>query len=155
LSQVTGDFAGILLYETLFELGLSNHREASSANDGLELYGARITNAVKCAPPENKPTPEEIRRCNTYLAAELATLQGARVLVALGRIAHEAILIALALKRASFRFAHGSEHRLNDALYLVDSYHCSRYNTQTRRLTPEMFKHVLARACELARTGNP
>jgi uracil-DNA glycosylase family 4 len=151
----TGDFAGILLYETLFELGLSNHREASSANDGLELYGARITNAVKCAPPENKPTPEEIRRCNTYLAAELATLQGARVLVALGRIAHEAILIALALKRASFRFAHGSEHRLNDALYLVDSYHCSRYNTQTRRLTPEMFKNVLARACELARTANP
>jgi uracil-DNA glycosylase len=106
---------------------------------------------VKCAPPENKPSPDEIRRCNGYLAAELASLDATRVLVALGRIAHEAILTALALKRARFPFAHGNEYRLGDTLHLVDSYHCSRYNTQTRRLTPAMFKSVLARASELAR----
>jgi uracil-DNA glycosylase family 4 len=151
----TGDFAGILLYQTLFELGLSNQAQGTAADDGLVLYDTRITNAVKCAPPENKPTPEEIRRCNAYLSAELATLQGVRVLVALGRIAHDAALVALGLKRTAFSFAHGGEHRLSDALYLLDSYHCSRYNTQTRRLTAEMFKSVLARACELARARAP
>jgi uracil-DNA glycosylase family 4 len=148
----TGDFAGILLYETLHRLGLATKPNASGLNDGLELRNARITNAVKCVPPANKPTPDEIRRCNSYLQAELRELEGARVLVALGRIAHDAVLTALGLKRSAFIFGHGSEHRLDDARHLVDSYHCSRYNTQTRRLTAAMFVKVLQRACELAQT---
>ena len=146
----TGDFAGILLYRTLYELGLSTQAEGTAADDGLKLKGVRITNAVKCAPPQNKPTPQEIRCCNGYLQAELEHLRGARVVVALGRIAHEAVLAALGLKRSAFVFAHGREHALAPARTLIDSYHCSRYNTQTGRLTPAMFKSVLARARALA-----
>jgi len=146
----TGDHAGILLYETLFELGLSTGRTSVSADDALELKGVRIVNAVKCAPPDNKPLPDEIRRCNAFLKAELDTLSAARVLVALGRIGHEAALLALGLKRSTFAFSHGAEHVLDRTRYLLDSYHCSRYNTQTRRLTPPMFKAVLQRARELA-----
>ena len=146
----TGDFAGILLYETLYALGLANQPNGDDPNDGLKLVRARIINSVKCLPPENKPTPDEIKRCNGYLQAELASLKKAKVLVALGRIAHEAVLAALGHKRAAFVFAHGAEHRLDDTRWLVDSYHCSRYNTQTKRLTPEMFKSVLTRACKLA-----
>ena len=148
----TGDFAGILLYETLHRLGLATKPHATGLDDGLQLRNARITNAVKCAPPGNKPTPDEIRRCNSYLEAELGELGDARVLVALGRIAHDAVLTALDLKRSAFAFGHGSEHRLDDARYLLDSYHCSRYNTQTKRLTAAMFMRVLERACELAQT---
>jgi len=146
----TGDHAGILLYETLHDLGLATQRQSVSATDGLRLRGARISNAVKCAPPENKPQPDEIRRCNAYLEAELARLPGARVWVALGRIAHDAVLMALHRKRSEFVFAHGAEHRLDLEHHLLDSYHCSRYNTQTRRLTAAMFRAVLERACELA-----
>lgn len=146
----TGDYAGILLYETLFELGLSTRRESRSASDRLQLQGVRILNSVKCVPPENKPTPEEIRTCNVYLRAELARLTSARVLVALGRIGHDAALLALGMRRSAFPFAHGAEHRLDGARRLLDSYHCSRYNTQTGRLTAAMFRSVLARACELA-----
>jgi uracil-DNA glycosylase family 4 len=146
----TGDFAGVLLYETLYELGLSTQREGTDPNDGLRLRGVRISNAVKCAPPENKPTPAEIRTCNAYLAAELAASPEVCVLLALGRIAHDAALLALGLARAKFPFAHGREHRLDETHYLIDSYHCSRYNTQTRRLTGAMFKSVLARASALA-----
>ena len=146
----TGDFAGILLYETLFELGLSTQRESTSASDSLELKGVRIVNSVKCVPPANKPLPQEIRTCNVYLAAELARLSKARVLVALGRIGHDAALLALGLKRSAFPFAHGAEHRIDGSRCLLDSYHCSRYNTQTGRLTAAMFRSVLARACELA-----
>jgi len=149
----TGDYAGILLYEMLFELGLSTRRESVSADDPLELRGVRIVNSVKCVPPENKPLPAEIRNCNAYLRAELARLPSARVLVALGRIGHEAALMALGLKRSSYPFAHGAEHRLDDARRLLDSYHCSRYNTQTGRLTAAMFRAVLARACEIAGFG--
>ena len=148
----TGDFAGILLYETLHRLGLATKPQATGLDDGLQLRDARITNAVKCAPPANKPTPDEIRRCNSYLRAELGELRGARVLVALGRIAHDAVLTALDLKRSAFAFGHGSEHRLDDARYLLDSYHCSRYNTQTKRLIAAMFARVLERACKLAQT---
>ena len=146
----TGDFAGILLYETLHALGLANQPNGDDPNDGLKLVRARIINSVKCVPPENKPTPDEIKRCNSYLQAELASLPKAKVLVALGRIGHEAILTALGHKRTAFAFGHGAEHQLADARWLVDSYHCSRYNTQTRRLTPQMFKAVLTRACKLA-----
>jgi uracil-DNA glycosylase family 4 len=146
----TGDHAGILLYETLYELGLATRPQSLSADDPLELRNARITNAVKCAPPDNKPLPEEIRRCNAFLQAELAQLKSARVIVALGRIAHEAVLLAHGVSRSKFAFAHAREHTLEGTRILLDSYHCSRYNTQTRRLTPEMFKSVMARACALA-----
>ncbi|MGH8230082.1 MAG: uracil-DNA glycosylase [Steroidobacteraceae bacterium] len=150
----TGDFAGILLYETLFRLGLATHRESVSAEDPLELQGVRIVNSVKCVPPQNKPLPQEVRRCNMYLQAELEQLlPRARVLVALGRIGHDAALLALGLKRSAFPFSHGGEHRIDATHHLLDSYHCSRYNTQTRRLTEPMFRRVLERACELAGIG--
>jgi uracil-DNA glycosylase len=174
----TGDYAGILLYETLYRLGLSTRRESSSADDPLRLRGVRIVNSVKCVPPQNKPLPEEVRRCNGYLRSELGQLlPGARVLVALGRVGHDAALLALGLKRSAFPFSHGAEHRLDAAQlfgaehrldvpgrlgaaprpdatrYLLDSYHCSRYNTQTRRLTAEMFEAVLERARALADLG--
>jgi uracil-DNA glycosylase len=146
----TGDHAGILLYETLHELGLSTHATSVSADDSLKLRNARITNAVKCVPPQNKPLPDEIRRCNVYLQAELAQLKSVRVIVALGRIAHDATLLALDLPRKGYIFAHAREHALDETRWLIDSYHCSRYNTQTRRLTAPMFKSVIARACALA-----
>jgi len=146
----TGDYAGILLYETLHELGLATRPESISADDGLTLRNARIVNAVKCVPPENKPLPDEIRRCNGYLKTEMAVLKSVRVVLALGRIAHDAVLLAQDLKRSQFAFAHGREHSLDGTRYLVDSYHCSRYNTNTGVLTAPMFKKVVARACELA-----
>src|SRR5882672_9048617 len=146
----TGDYAGILLYETLHELGLATGSESVSADDGLELRNARIVNAVKCLPPENKPLPDEIRRCNAYLKTELLSLKSVRVVLALGRIAHDGVLLAEGLKRSQFPFGHGREHALDETRRLVDSYHCSRYNTSTRVLTPEMVKKVMARACELA-----
>ena len=146
----TGDYAGILLYETLHELGLATGSESVSADDGLELRNARITNAVKCLPPENKPLPDEIRRCNAYLKTELSVLKSVRVVLALGRIAHDAVLVAEGLKRSQFTFGHGREHALDATRHLIDSYHCSRYNTSTKVLTPEMFKKVMARASELA-----
>jgi len=145
----TGDHAGILLYETLHELGLSSGSESISREDGLQLRNVRIANAVKCLPPQNKPLPEEIRRCNAYLQTELSGLTSVRVILALGRIAHDSVLIALGLKRRDFIFGHGHEHRLEGERYLIDSYHCSRYNTQTRVLTRGMFKVVVARACAL------
>lgn len=146
----TGDHAGIMLYQTLHDLGVSSRAESESANDGLRLRGVRITNAVKCLPPENKPTPAEARTCNAFLRAELAAHSRLRVLVALGRIAHDAILDASGERRGGYRFAHGAEHRLPDGRWLIDSYHCSRYNTQTKRLTADMFRKVLARAQQLA-----
>ena len=146
----TGDFAGILLYESLHALGLSNAPQSVDRHDGLELAGVRITNAVKCLPPDNKPLPKEIKTCNQYLAAELANLKSVRAVLALGVVAHEAVLLATGQKRAAAKFAHAAEYALPDGRHLVDSYHCSRYNTQTRRLTPEMFQVVLARAAMLA-----
>jgi uracil-DNA glycosylase len=146
----TGDHAGILLYETLFAAGLASAPVSSSADDPLQLLNARIVNAVKCVPPQNKPLPEEIRRCNAYLAHELRSLRGVRVYLALGRVAHAALLMALALPRSRYPFAHGREHQLDATVCLIDSYHCSRYNTATRRLTAAMFRAVVARACERA-----
>lgn len=146
----TGDYAGILLYETLFELGLASAPTATAIDDGLELRHCRITNAVKCLPPQNKPTSLEIATCNRYLGAELEALQSVSVIVALGAIAHRAVLKARGLRQGGFPFAHGAVHVLPDGLRLVDSYHCSRYNTQTRRLTPAMFRAALTTARELA-----
>lgn len=145
----TGDYAGILLYRTLYDLGLSNQAESTRCDDALSLRECRISNAVKCVPPQNKPTGVEVRNCNRYLAAELAALPSQAVIVALGTIAHRAVLQATGMKQTACRFAHAATHRLSDGKWLVDSYHCSRYNTQTRRLTPAMFKHALEQALAL------
>jgi len=144
----TGDHAGILLYETLHKFGFATRPQSTAPGDGLALADCRITNAVKCLPPGNKPVGAEIRTCNRYLAAELGTLADAAVVLALGGIAHRAVVSALGGRQVEFKFAHGAIHEL-DRLRLVDSYHCSRYNTNTGRLTPEMFERVLAQVKEL------
>lgn len=141
----TGDHAGLILYQTLHKFGFSSSPESSSVDDGLKLINARITNAVKCVPPQNKPTGAEVKNCNLYLQEELQALQGPHVLLALGRIAHESILRARGIRLKDFPFAHAAEHQLDEHLLLVDSYHCSRYNTQTRRLTVEQFEAIFAR----------
>jgi len=141
----TGDHAGILLYETLHAFGYATRPSSVAADDGLELIGCRITNAVKCVPPENKPETGEIKRCNGYLRKELSDLRAGTAILALGLIAHKAVLMALGLKATAHPFAHDVRHDLPGGLTLYDSYHCSRYNTQTRRLTPEMFQAVFSR----------
>jgi uracil-DNA glycosylase family 4 len=143
----TGDYAGILLYETLHQYGFASRGESLSADDGLVLEDCRITNAVKCLPPANKPETREVVECNDYLATEIADLPEGAMVLALGTIAHNAVLRALGLKAAAHRFGHCAVHEL-PGLTLIDSYHCSRYNTQTRRLTPEMFQAVFARIRE-------
>lgn len=142
----TGDHAGILLYQTLYETGFANQAEAWAANDGLRLRDCRITNAVKCLPPQNKPIGDEINNCNGFLASDLAGMPAGGVVIALGSIAHQAVIKALGLRQKAFPFSHGGEHGISDRLRLIDSYHCSRYNTQTRRLTPEMFRAIFHRA---------
>jgi uracil-DNA glycosylase family 4 len=141
----TGDHAGILLYASLHRQGLASRPESLHRQDGLVLRQCRITNAVKCLPPANKPLPAEIRACNAYLAAELAALPAGAVVLALGQIAHRAVLLGLGMKQSALAFAHGAEYVLPGGRRLIDSYHCSRYNTQTRRLTEAMFDAVLAR----------
>ena len=138
----TGDHAGIILYETLFKHGLSNKPYSKENKDGLELYNCRITNAVKCLPPINKPTTQEIKNCNQFLKCEIEFLKPKTILLALGTIAHNAILSALTLTKKNFSFSHAARHELPNDLILYDSYHCSRYNTQTKRLTTEMFNDV-------------
>jgi len=141
----TGDYAGELLYGTLVELGFAEGGYGAAATDGLTLAGARITNAVRCVPPANKPTPLEVATCGRFLAAEIAALQHLRAILALGTIAHAAVLRSLGLKPGAFPFAHGAEHALTERIRLFDSYHCSRLNTSTGRLTRTMFRAVLAR----------
>ncbi len=138
----TGDFAGILLYQTLFDFGFASGAESISATDGLQLKNCRITNAVKCLPPANKPNTDEVKACNSFLRAELASLPEQSAVVALGSIAHQAVLRALELKQKDCAFGHGAQHRVSPELTLFDSYHCSRYNTQTKRLTTEMFRAI-------------
>lgn len=145
----TGDHAGILLYETLHRHGFAARPTSVSAKDGLVLMNCRITNAVKCLPPGNKPMPAEIATCNLYLKTEIEKLQSGSVLLALGTVAHDAVLRALKLKRKEYPFAHGSHHRPSDKMDLLDSYHCSRYNTQTKRLSADMFDRVVRHAGEL------
>lgn len=146
----TGDYAGELLYGTLAKLGLAEGQYRADPNDGFKLKGAMITNAVRCAPPENKPTPAEIVACRPFLSARIAALPKAKAILALGSIAHESVLRAHGLKPSAAKFAHGAEFALPGERMLVSSYHCSRYNTQTRRLTTEMFEAVMARASLLA-----
>ena len=138
----TGDFAGILLYRTLFEFGFSNHPESRSSDDGLVVKGCLITNAVKCLPPQNKPVAAEIHNCNPYLKSEFEGLPANSVILALGGIAHQAVLRAFDLRQKQFPFKHAEIHNISESKFLVNCYHCSRYNIQTKRLTPEMFKDV-------------
>jgi uracil-DNA glycosylase family 4 len=141
----TGDHAGLLLYQTLHAHGFASRPESVSTDDGLRLIDCRITNAVKCLPPQNKPVGAEVKACNDFLRAELADLADDAVVLALGGVAHKAVISALGLRQKAFVFGHAAEHRTG-RLRLIDSYHCSRYNTQTRRLTGEMFDRVFARA---------
>ena len=140
----TGDHAGILLYATLHAYGFASRPVATARGDGLRLTGCRITNAVKCLPPGNKPLPAEVRACNAFLAADLRTVPEGGAVLALGRIAHDAVLRAFGFPAAHAAFAHGARHPLPGRRTLFDSYHCSRYNTNTRRLTPAMFHAVFA-----------
>ncbi len=145
----TGDYAGILLYNTLHRYGFSTASVSLSRDDGLQLKNARITNAVKCVPPENKPLPAEIKQCSRYIDSELVRLPANTIILALGTIAHTAVLRAFELRLLDYKFAHAAEHYLPGGLVLLDSYHCSRYNTNTGRLTEAMFHQVFARAREL------
>jgi uracil-DNA glycosylase family 4 len=145
----TGDFAGVLLYETLLKYGLARGAYAARPDDGLMLDGAIIINAVRCVPPQNKPTPEEIRTCRPFLESPMETLGNLRVVVALGQIAHQSAVKVMGGKLPKCRFGHLAEHRMPSGLILIDSYHCSRYNQNTGRLTAGMFDAVFARAMEL------
>ena len=140
----TGDFAGDLLYATLLEYGFAKGVYQARPDDGLTLVDCRIGNAVRCVPPQNKPLPLEINTCRQFLVATIETMANLRAIVALGRVAHESTLKALRLRAATAPFAHGAIHPAG-ALKLYDSYHCSRYNTNTRVLTPDMFRSVFAR----------
>lgn len=145
----TGDHAGILLYQMLHEFGFSTQAESISADDPLRLDNCRITNAVKCLPPDNKPVGAEINECNQFLANELEAMPEGSLLFALGGIAHRAIIKALGGRQANYKFGHAAEHDLAGRFTMLDSYHCSRYNTNTGRLTTEMFRAVFARAREI------
>jgi uracil-DNA glycosylase family 4 len=158
----TGDACSDLLYGTLHRLGLASAKRSVARDDGLLLYGCRITNAVKCLPPANKPTGAEVRQCGAFLHAEIEALKPT-VIVCLGAVSHDAVLRSLNLKErgassAEFKFAHGAEHAMGDVLgapeWLVDSYHPSRYNVNTGRLTEEMFFEALSRATRLAGVGH-
>ncbi len=145
----TGDYAGILLYETLHKFGFSSAPESINVNDGLQLINVRITNAVKCVPPQNKPTPAEIKTCNQYIKQELQALNVNHIVLALGRIAHDTTLRSLSLRLKDYPFAHGAVHKIPDKFTLIDSYHCSRYNTSTKRLTVEQFEAIFAKIRQL------
>jgi uracil-DNA glycosylase family 4 len=139
----TGDWAGDLLFATLLDLDLAEGVYDERADDGLTLKGCRIVNSVRCVPPQNKPTPAEIRTCNQFLKSDILA-SPAQVYLALGSIAHDATLMALGEKRGAYKFGHQHRHELSDGRILIDSYHCSRYNTNTGRLTPEMFKAAMS-----------
>ena len=138
----TGDFAGKLLYSTLVKFGLAKGEYRENTNDGLQLIDAMITNAVACVPPENKPTPQEITTCNSRLKTTLSSMPNLHIILSLGRISHQAVIKAYGFKQSDFPFAHHAIHHLPNGKILIDSYHCSLYNTSTKRLTPRMFEEV-------------
>lgn len=140
----TGDFAGDLLYATLLDFGFAQGRYEARPDDSLVLVDCVIANAVRCVPPENKPTPAEITTCRPFLAERIAAMPRLAAIVVLGRIAHDSTLAALEVRKAAFPFAHGARHAVRPSLALFDSFHCSRYNTNTGRLTPDMFRTVFA-----------
>ena len=149
----TGDFAGILLYETLYKFKFANAAKSLSVKDGLKLKNCRITNAVKCVPPANKPTTDEIKTCNSYLKNELQALKPGSVILALGKIAHDSIVRSFELKLSQYSFGHENQYKLPNGLVLIDSYHCSRYNTQTKRLTKQQFERVFKIITKLMHQG--
>ncbi|MCW9035328.1 MAG: uracil-DNA glycosylase [Alphaproteobacteria bacterium] len=138
----TGDYAGDLLYPTLIEKGFAKGNYDKSPTDGLELTNARITNAVRCVPPQNKPTGPEAKSCLPFLIKEIEAMPNLKILLALGTLAHNAVLTAFELKKSAYKFGHNAFHPLENGLILANSYHCSRYNTNTGRLTTEMFHDV-------------
>ncbi len=140
----TGDFAGDLLYPAIAAFGFGAGPFEARRDDGFRMIGARVTNAVRCVPPENRPTAAEVNTCNRFLEAEITSMPGLRAILALGLVAHKAVLRALGLVAARYRFAHGAMHELPTGHLLADSYHCSRYNTNTGRLTEAMFHAVFA-----------
>ncbi len=145
----TGDSSGLLLYETLYKFGFSSKPISEAAGDGLQLIDCAVTNAVKCLPPQNRPLMAEVKACNPFLAAEIDALPAKGVVIALGSIAHDAILQTQALKKSDYKFAHNHPHVLDRGVIMIDSYHCGRYNTQTKRLTRAMFEDVFAAARKL------
>ena len=145
----TGDHAGILLYQTLYDFGFASKNQSISATDGLVLNNCRITNAVKCLPPGNKPVGAEVNQCNSYLVNELTSLAKGSVILSLGLLSHKAVIKALGLRQADYKFGHECVYKLNEHLTLIDSYHCSRYNTNTKRLTEKMFQDVFKRIKQL------
>lgn len=149
----TGDYAGVLLYQTLHKFGFASAPVSESAHDGLRLIDCRITNAVKCLPPQNKPSSGEINSCRAFLADELDGFRDGGVVVALGLIAHKSVAAAFGLRQAAVPFAHAARHAAPRGITLLDSYHCSRYNTQTRRLTTAMFEQVFADARTILDAG--
>lgn len=138
----TGDFAGELLYSTLIKYGLAKGEFKARADDGLKLINTRITNAVRCLPPENKPTGPEINACMPYLQSQIDTMPNLKVILSLGLVSHNTVLKARGEKLSAFKFVHNAAHDLGDGLLLIDSYHCSKYNTSTKRLTEQMFHDV-------------
>jgi uracil-DNA glycosylase family 4 len=140
----TGDYAGDLLFATLEKYGFAEGSYEARPDDGFRLLNCRVTNAVRCVPPENKPTGSEVAACRPFLEAEIAALPNLLCILALGRIAHSAVLAALGLRQSALPFAHGAFHPVGGGLMLADSYHCSRYNTNTGRLTTAMFEEVVA-----------
>lgn len=148
----TGDHAGLLLYQTLAKIGLSRGVYAADINDGVTLQNCRIVNAVRCVPPANLPEPAEVRTCNAFLASELRGLPNLKIVLALGVLAHSAVLRACGVVPARVKFVHGTVHTLPDGLLLANSYHVSRYNTSTRRLTTEMFEQVMIDIAALLQT---
>ena len=147
----TGDWAGDLLYETLLKLGLAKGQYEERVDDTLELVNCRIANSVRCVPPQNKPEPSEIKTCRQFLISELGTLPNVKVILALGKIAHDSVLATLGAKISAYPFQHGSIYGIGE-FQLISSYHCSRYNFNTRRLTTEMFEDVVGKAKALAKT---
>ena len=149
----TGDFAGDLLYRTLADFGFATGTYGADANDGFRLKNARVTNAVRCVPPANKPTGDEIAACRPFLVAEMAAMPALKAVLALGAIAHDSVLAAEGVRKSAARFAHGARHALPSGRVLWDSYHCSRYNTNTGRLTAAMFADVVGAARDFLQNG--
>ena len=145
----TGDYAGVLLYETLLKFGFAKGRYAQSADDGLELIDTRITNAVRCVPPQNLPTPFENKSCNPFLRQEIAVMPNLRAILTLGTVAHQMSLRALGIRLQAHKFVHGALHEARPGLVIANSYHVSRYNTNTKRLTVAMFEDVVGRIREM------
>ncbi len=140
----TGDYAGDLLYPTLIKFGFAKGAYKADPEDGLKMVNCRITNAVRCVPPQNKPEAQEINACRPFLIKEIEAMKNIKMILSLGLVSHQSVVKTFGLKQKDFKFGHGAQHQLNEKITLIDSYHCSRYNTNTGRLTTEMFEDVFS-----------